>query len=365
MCLPSFFYQRTSMKNIFYSFTILLSATYALAQEEAYEKPRINFVNQLREQNVDYVTIYYQVPEDTIFTLHSLNISTQEFESACAFGITLDTAFFESYSAQANEEHRLIIDQASCKITKTTPHYAYGFAHIQNDNENYEIIDARWTLMQTQEQLFESYQTFLLCGITFSFFVENTNVTPHELCTQMHQFLLNYKIPVEQSYHQPHTNQYVFSLKFAPALRMADAYLMTLKLLTEFAQKENLTLYLQAPDETYAPTYLHLHLNSLTLPLKENLFFDEEDDFLLSPKAYTLAHAILEQKEQAYAKLHTLAHTNITHALGYHNNNYFITIPTRSYKLPPAIRICLPHAQPTCNPYEVFAWIMQLMLKNW
>lgn len=345
--------------------------------DEQPELPRINFVSSLYEHNISYVTIYYSSVCEHQTTLHSLLISAKEFESACTFGLHINTDYFQEYAHEQGNFYRLIIDQSSCKITNTTPAQAYGCAHIVADNENLEPIDARCLLTQAQEQLFETYQTLLLCGITFSFFLEPTtatNLTPsaqqcaaQQNLTKLHQFLLNHNIPIEHSYYKPQTNEYILSLKFAPALRTADNFVLCKHLIERFAYEQNLSCFFTTPNTNSTPPFMHVHLNSLTMPLRENLFFDEEDTWLLSPKAYTLCQAILENQTRACQLLHIKKDNtqSIPPGIAYLFKNYFITVPTVSSKLPPAIRICLPHAQPTCNPYEVFTWIIELMLQNW
>lgn len=180
-------------------------------------------------------------------------------------------------------------------------------------------------------------------------------------------------IELEYFHHEVSPSQYEIDLKYSDALSMADA-LVTAKFIIKYVAEKNgyYATFMPKPIEGINGSGLHLHQS--LFKGNENVFFDEGDDYLMSPAAKgfvagLLRHAreitlITNQWVNSYKRLVPGYEAPVYICWGRYNRSPLIRVPAIPVEKKSSMRIEYRSPDPASNPYLVFATLLTAGLEG-
>jgi glutamine synthetase len=173
-------------------------------------------------------------------------------------------------------------------------------------------------------------------------------------------------IVVEASHHEVAIGQHEIDFKYDDAMRTADNAVTFRTTLKAIAQQHGLyATFMPKPFHGINGNGMHTHQSLWSCDGKTNLFYDAEDEYLLSATARSFMAGLLAHAPGMIAILAPLVNSYKRLVPGYEapvyiswariNRSALIRIPQASHGRPEATRLELRCPDPSCNPYLAFA----------
>lgn len=175
-------------------------------------------------------------------------------------------------------------------------------------------------------------------------------------------------LEVEMSHHEVALGQHEIDFRYGEALATAD-HAVTFKYVVKAiaARHDLVATFMPKPIFGINGSGMHTH-QSLFAPEGQNLFFDAQDEFKLSPLAYhylagQLAHAralaaVVAPTVNSYKRLVPGYEAPVYICWAQMNRSALIRIPRYTPGNDKAVRLELRCPDPACNPYLAFAAIL-------
>ncbi len=178
--------------------------------------------------------------------------------------------------------------------------------------------------------------------------------------------LTNFGITVEASHHEVGRGQYEIDFNYGPCLEIADKLLTLKYTVKKIAQMHGLqATFIPKPIMGFPGSGLHTHQSLFDTKTGENLFYDADDRYRLSARAYyfiagQMKHikamcAILCPIVNSYKRLISGFEAPVYITWASMNRSALIRVPQWFKQKPSAARIELRCPDPSCNPYLAFA----------
>jgi glutamine synthetase len=197
----------------------------------------------------------------------------------------------------------------------------------------------------------------------------------YEVRRDMTIALEQFGINVEASHHEVAQGQHEIDFMYDTALRTADNAITLRFTLKAVAQHHDLhATFMPKPIASINGSGMHVHQSLFDLNANQNAFYDENDKYNLSEKAYQfiagqLAHikamsAILSPTVNSYKRLVPGYEAPVYISWASTNRSALIRVPRYSVGKNEATRIELRCPDPSCNIYLAFAVMLKAGLEG-
>ena len=273
-------------------------------------------VSRVKEDNVSFISLQFT---DVTGAVKSVDIPSQQLGDALDDGVWFDGSSVEGFARIQESDMRLVIDPDTYAVLPWTPENmrrARVFCDIFQPDGSPFPADPRGNLKRLLNKIEERSWIYNV-GPEPEFFLFRRNgetmihPVPHDVGgyfdfsandeavrvrTELMDALFGMGLEVEMGHHEVALGQHEIDFRFTNALRAADN-ILTLKYTVKAiaAQHGLVASFMPKPIHGINGSGMHCH-QSLFDVNGENLFFDPDDNFYLSPLGYgfiagQLAHA--------------------------------------------------------------------------
>jgi glutamine synthetase len=356
------------------------------------EQQRDYVLRSVEERGVRLIRLWFT---DVLGNLKSLAISPPELDNALTDGMTIDGSSIDGFSRVQESDVLAIPDPDTYELLpwadKSAPE-ARIFCDIHHLNGTPFEGDPRQVLRRHVRAAHDAGLTFYVApDIEYfyfepleageqpvpidagGFFDHTVNDVTGELRKHTIRTLETMGIPVEYSFHEDAPGQQEIDLRHTDALTMADS-VMTFRLaVREIAARNGVhATFMPKPLEGLQGSGMHLHMSLFNGD--ENAFYDEGDDYDLSPTAKSfmaglLRHAseitaVTNQTVNSYKRLVPNFEAPVHISWARNNRSGLIRVPIAKNGNPLATRIEFRSPDPACNPYLAFSLILAAGMKG-
>jgi glutamine synthetase len=286
---------------------------------EMLEQQREYVLRSVEERGVRLIRLWFT---DVLGSLKSFAISPAELENALDDGMTFDGSSIDGFSRIQEADVLAMPDPDTFEVLPwgdaKTPE-ARVFCDIHNLDGTPFGGDPRQVLRRHVRACHEQGLTFYVApDIEFfyfsppdpgqqpqpldegSFFDLTTNDIAGSLRKQTIRTLEAMGIPVEYSFHEDAPSQHEIDLRHTDALTMADSVMTFRLIVREVAASHGLhATFMPKPLEGVQGSGMHTHLSLFRGD--DNAFFDEADDYYLSPLAKSFMAGLLRHAAEITA----------------------------------------------------------------
>ncbi len=346
-----------------------------------------NALSLLKEEKVEVITLIFT---DILGRLKGFNLSVAEIERAFNEGIVFDGSSVEGFVRIEESDliakpdpNGIFIAPKDISGFKT----AYIVCDILKPNGEPFERDPRGILKRKMQDIAkEGYSYFV--GPELEYFYFGSNERPEILDSAGYfDTLPSYKptlareetvkvlkdmgIDVEASHHEVAYSQHEIDFRYSEALRMADILQVSKMIIKEIARKYGIyASFMPKPIFGINGSGLHLHMS--VWKDGRNLFYDEKDNYQLSPFAKSFLAGILKyiknitlvlnQWVNSYKRLVVGYEAPVYISWGRANRSALVRVP--AFKKPSSARMELRSPDPGTNPYLAFASIITAGLRG-
>jgi len=200
------------------------------------------------------------------------------------------------------------------------------------------------------------------------YFDHSINISTANLRNEILGSLIRSGITIEKIHHEVGPGQWEVVVKYEDALKAADNIVLTKHIIKSICHKHNLTaLFMPKPINNVNGNGMHIHYSIYDKIKKENIFFDNSHESMLSDFAHKFiagnlalmkeVGAIFNPTINSYKRLIPGYEAPIFICWGIKNRSALIRIPLVNKNQGYAIRAELRCPDPSCNPYLAFAAI--------
>ncbi len=356
------------------------------------EQQRDYVLRSVEERGVRLIRLWFT---DILGNLKSFAISPAELENALGDGMTFDGSSIDGFSRIQEADVLAIPDPDTFEVLPwgdpKTPE-ARVFCDIHNlDGAPFEG-DPRQVLGRHVRAAHDEGFTFYVApDIEFFYFAPpepgqpprpvdeggffdlTTNDITGSLRKQTIRTLEAMGIPVEYSFHEDAPSQQEIDLRHTDALSMADSVMTFRLVVREVAAANGLhATFMPKPMEGVQGSGMHIHLS--LFHGDDNAFYDDADEYFLSPLAKSFmagllrhAHeitAITNQTVNSYKRLVPGFEAPVHISWARNNRSGLIRVPIAKRGNPTATRIEYRSPDPGCNPYLAFSVILAAGMKG-
>lgn len=336
---------------------------------------------RVKEDEVKFISLQFT---DVTGVVKSVDIPVDRLGDAIEDGIWFDGSSVEGFARIQESDMRLVIDPDTYAILPWTPaelRRARVFCDIYQPDNTPFPGDPRGTLKRILAKIEERGWTYNV-GPEPEFFLFRRNgpdtihPVPHDVGgyfdfsanddavrvrTELMDALCAMGLDVEMGHHEVALGQHEIDFRFADALRAADN-ILTLKYTVKAiaAQHGLIASFMPKPIFGINGSGMHCH-QSLFDAQGENLFFDAESDYRISPLAYQFIAGQLKHARAMAAVVSPTINSYKRLVPGYEapvyvgwaqiNRSALIRIPHYTPGREKSIRAELRFPDPSANPY--------------
>ncbi len=347
---------------------------------------------RVKEDGVKFISYQFV---DVMGSVKSVDAPVAQLPGALESGVWFDGSSVEGFARIQESDMHLRIDPATYAVlpwTSPERRRARVFCDIFYPDGSPFLGDPRGTLKRALEALKKRGWIYNV-GPEPEFFLfkrngaESIRPVPHDVGgyfdfspnddavrvrTELMSALETMGLEVEVGHHEVALGQHEIDFRFAEALRTADN-VMTLKYTVKAIAAQNglVASFMPKPIFGINGSGMHVHQSLFDLD-GNNLFFDAQDGFHLSPTAYAfiagqLEHAralaaIIAPSVNSYKRLVPGYEAPVYVGWAQTNRSALIRIPRYTKGMDKATRAELRCPDPSCNPYLAFTAMLAAAL---
>lgn len=349
-------------------------------------------LERVKADQVKFVSLQFT---DVTGAVKSVDIPVGRLEAAIEDGVWFDGSSVEGFARIQESDMRLVLDLDTYAVLPWTPEErrrARIFCDIYTPDGEPFAGDPRHTLKRVLARIQKRGWIYYV-GPEPEFFLfkmngaEGIRPVPHDVGsyfdfsaqdeaarvrTELMEALTSMGLEVEMGHHEVALGQHEIDFRFADALRTADN-VVTLKYTVKAiaAQHGLVASFMPKPIYGINGSGMHCH-QSLFDAQGNNLFFDPQDEFHLSPLAYgfiagQLAHAramaaVVAPTVNSYKRLVPGHEAPVYISWAQINRSALIRIPRYTPGREKSTRVELRFPDPSSNPYLAFAVMLAAAL---
>jgi len=344
------------------------------------------------ERGVRMVRLWFT---DVLGNLKSFAISQNELENALNDGMTFDGSSIDGFSRIQESDVLAIPDPDTFQILPLGDKGAAEarvFCDIHHLDGTPFSGDPRQVLRRHVEAARKEGLTFYIApDIEFFYFnipqagerpipLDNggyfdltTRDVTGDLRKQTIRTLEQIGIPVEYSFHEDSPSQQEIDLRHDDALTIADSVMTFRLIVREVAAAHGVyATFMPKPLEGVQGSGMHTHLSLFTGD--DNAFYDENDEYNLSPLAKSFMAGLLRHAAEitaitnptvnSYKRLVPGFEAPVHLSWARNNRSGLIRVPIPKRGNPLATRLEYRSPDPSCNPYLAFSLMLAAGLKG-
>jgi len=344
------------------------------------------------ERGVRMVRLWFT---DVLGNLKSFAISQNELENALNDGMTFDGSSIDGFSRIQESDVLAIPDPDTFQILPLGDKGAAEarvFCDIHHLDGTPFSGDPRQVLRRHVESARKEGLTFYIApDIEFFYFnipqagerpvpLDNggyfdltTRDVTGDLRKQTIRTLEQIGIPVEYSFHEDSPSQQEIDLRHDDALTIADSVMTFRLIVREVAAAHGVyATFMPKPLEGVQGSGMHTHLSLFTGD--DNAFYDENDEYNLSPLAKSFMAGLLRHAAEitaitnptvnSYKRLVPGFEAPVHLSWARNNRSGLIRVPIPKRGNPLATRLEYRSPDPSCNPYLAFSLMLAAGLKG-
>ena len=357
-------------------------------RESGWDKEAV--LKAVADKDVKFVRLWFT---DVLGVLKSFAITPNELETALNEGMGFDGSSIEGYARIEESDMIAMPDPSTFALLPWRPQQGGAVARmvcdvLQPDGTPY-TGDPRYALKRNLVKAASSgYSLKVGPELEFFYFKDSAgaetldaggyfDLTPLDAASDLRRdtimALESMGIQVEYSHHEVAPSQHEIDLRYDEALAMADAamtYRLTVK---EIAMKHGAYATFM-PKPLFAQNGSGMHTHQSLFAGDENAFFDDADQYYLSPvgKSYIaglLRHAreicsIVAQWVNSYKRLVPGYEAPVYVAWARRNRSALVRVPMYKPGKSNATRAEFRCPDPACNPYLAFSVMLAAGLKG-
>jgi len=349
-------------------------------------------IAQVKADDVKFISLQFT---DVTGAVKSVDIPAQRLDSALEDGVWFDGSSVEGFARIQESDMRLVIDIDTYTVLPWSPadlRRARVFCDIYQTGGTVFMGDPRSVLKHSLSRIKERGWTFNV-GPEPEFFLFRRNgpdmihPVPHDVGgyfdfsandeavrvrTELMAALSGMGLEVEMGHHEVALGQHEIDFRFTDALRAADN-ILTLKYTVKAiaAQHGLIASFMPKPIFGINGSGMHCH-QSLFDAQGNNLFFDPQDEFYLSPLAYgfiagQLTHAramaaVVAPTINSYKRLVPGYEAPVYIGWAQINRSALVRIPNFTPGREKSMRAELRFPDPSANPYLALAVMLAAAL---
>ncbi len=342
---------------------------------------REELLARVQDDRVKFISLQFT---DVTGAVKSVDIPVHRLDSALDDGVWFDGSSVEGFARIQESDMRLVIDPTTYAVLPWTPtdfRRARLFCDIYQPDGSPFPGDPRGALRRILAQIERRGWTYYV-GPEPEFFLFRRNGTEHihpvphdvggyfdfsavdeavRVRTELMAALLGMGLEVEMGHHEVALGQHEIDFRFADALRAADN-ILTLKYTVKAiaAQYGLIASFMPKPIFGINGSGMHCH-QSIFDHHGNNLFFDPDDEYHLSPLAYgfiagQLAHAralaaVVAPTVNSYKRLVPGYEAPVYVCWAQINRSALVRIPMYTAGRDKSMRAELRFPDPSSNPY--------------
>ena len=349
-------------------------------------------IKRVKEDGVKFVSFQFT---DVTGSVKSADTPISQLEAALDDGMWFDGSSVEGFARIQESDMHLRLDPDTYAVLPWSPidmRRARIFCDIETPNGEPFPGDPRGILKSTINKLKERGWIYNV-GPEPEFFLfkhngnEHIHPVPHDVGgyfdfsagddairvrTELMQALISMGLEVEVGHHEVALGQHEIDFRFADALRTADNVL-TLKYTVKAiaAQHGLIASFMPKPIYGINGSGMHCHQSLFDMD-GNNIFFDPNDQYNLSPIAYSfiagqLLHAralaaVVAPSVNSYKRLVPGYEAPVYIGWAQTNRSALIRIPRYNKGMDKAVRAEARFPDPSCNPYLAFTALIAAAL---
>lgn len=344
------------------------------------------------ERGVRMVRLWFT---DVLGNLKSFAISQNELENALNDGMTFDGSSIDGFSRIQESDVLAIPDPDTFQILPLGDKGAAEarvFCDIHHLDGTPFSGDPRQVLRRHVEAAHAEGLTFYIAPDIEFFYFNNpqpgerptpldnggyfdltTRDVTGDLRKQTIRTLEQIGIPVEYSFHEDSPSQQEIDLRHDDALTIADSVMTFRLIVREVAAAHGVyATFMPKPLEGVQGSGMHTHLSLFTGD--DNAFYDENDEYNLSPVAKSFMAGLLRHAAEitaitnptvnSYKRLVPGFEAPVHLSWARNNRSGLIRVPIPKRGNPLATRLEYRSPDPSCNPYLAFSLMLAAGLKG-
>ncbi|GAB4460903.1 MAG: type I glutamate--ammonia ligase [Anaerolineales bacterium] len=351
-----------------------------------------DLLKRVKEDNVKFVALQFT---DVTGTVKSVDMPVSGLEGALEDGVWFDGSSVEGFARIQESDMRLLLDPDTYAVLPWSlpeRRRARIFCDIQTPDGKPFEGDPRGVLKRMTAKIAERGWTYNIGPEPEFFLFKGTNghgvhPVPHDVGgyfdfsaadeavrvrTELMDALRTMGLEVEVGHHEVALGQHEIDFRFADAVRAADNVLTLKYTVKAIAALHGLTAsFMPKPVYGINGSGMHCH-QSLFDDKGNNLFFDKEDEYHLSPIAYSFIAGQLKHARGLAALVAPTVNSYKRLVPGYEapvyigwaqiNRSALIRIPRYTKGRDKSMRAELRFPDPSSNPYLAFAGMLAAAL---
>lgn len=351
-----------------------------------------DLLKRVKEDNVKFIALQFT---DVTGAVKSVDIPVSSLEGALEDGVWFDGSSVEGFARIQESDMRLLLDPTTYAVLPWSlpeRRRARIFCDIQTPDGKPFEGDPRGVLKRMTAKLAERGWTYNI-GPEPEFFLfkgangHGVHPVPHDVGgyfdfsaadeavrvrTELMDALRGMGLEVEMGHHEVALGQHEIDFRFADAVRTADNVLTLKYTVKAIAALHGLTAsFMPKPVFGINGSGMHCH-QSLFDDKGNNLFFDKENEYHLSPIAYSFIAGQLKHARGLAALVAPTVNSYKRLVPGYEapvyigwaqiNRSALIRIPRYTKGRDKSMRAELRFPDPSSNPYLAFAGMLAAAL---
>jgi glutamine synthetase len=351
-----------------------------------------DLLKRVKEDNVKFVALQFT---DVMGSVKSVDMPVSGLEGALEDGVWFDGSSVEGFARIQESDMRLLLDPDTYAVLPWSlpeRRRARIFCDIQTPDGKPFEGDPRGVLKRMTAKIAERGWTYNIGPEPEFFLFKGTNghgvhPVPHDVGgyfdfsaadeavrvrTELMDALRTMGLEVEVGHHEVALGQHEIDFRFADAVRAADNVLTLKYTVKAIAALHGLTAsFMPKPVYGINGSGMHCH-QSLFDDKGNNLFFDKDDEYHLSPIAYSFIAGQLKHARGLAALVAPTANSYKRLVPGYEapvyigwaqiNRSALIRIPRYTKGRDKSMRAELRFPDPSSNPYLAFAGMLAAAL---
>jgi glutamine synthetase len=344
-----------------------------------------DILSRAKDDGVKFICLQFT---DVTGTVKSVDIPVNRLESALAEGVWFDGSSVEGFARIQESDMRLVPDKdtyAMLPWSQEERKRARIFCDIYLPDGNPFPGDPRGVLRRILKSIEKKGWSYNV-GAEPEFFLlkrngpESIHPVPHDVGgyfdfsasdeaqrvrTELMLALASMGLEVEMGHHEVALGQHEIDFRFSDALRAADNVVTLKYTIRALAAKNDLiATFMPKPIFGINGSGMHTH-QSIFDEQGNNLFFDQNDEYLLSDIAYGFIAGQIKHASALAAVVAPTVNSYKRIVPGYEapvyvcwaqiNRSAMIRIPSNTAERPMSTRAELRFPDPSCNPYLAFA----------